>query len=80
MKKFLVEVTRVETMEIEVDDVLWNEENLETYSQVMTPLNSVEDVAHLAAQLVAHEDEHGLKGIKVKRFGRAEWSFQNREI
>jgi hypothetical protein len=66
MKTFKVSVTVEHQFEITIDETIWDLEALRAYSEVMSPVNDLEDVATLVAEEVAKNDECTMKGVQVK--------------
>jgi len=77
MTKYKVKVTRIEEYIITVDETLWTEENMKKYSDVITEVLDLEDIASEAAIQQFNNTYIELKGVEIEELDK---SFDNYDL
>lgn len=67
MKKFKTTTTVEHELTITIDECIWDEQALKDYSEVMIPVDDLEDLAKYVSEMIATNDECSLKGVRVTR-------------
>lgn len=77
MTKYKVKVTRIEEYIITVDETLWTEKNMKKYSDVITEVLDLEDIASEAAIQQFNNTYIELKGVEIEELDK---SFDNYDL
>ena len=66
MKKFQVEVTKTWDFEVEIDETIWNEENIADWKKTFYDVSSLQEVIKIFATMFAEQGEGSfLEGFGV---------------
>lgn len=66
MKKFKCKVTKETTMDIEIDDSIWTDEAIETWSKVFNEADNLSEVVEQLAVLKSeYEDGEFIEGFNI---------------
>jgi hypothetical protein len=80
MSKFKVKIHRIDEYIIDIDDAIWTEKALESYSKYMSDVSDLEDVARLVAIDQMTLDMTTKNGVDINIISEMDYDFKITEI